>query len=104
MVSGEGKKSKIKNQKAKLQLKIQNGLCHVGFGGGFLCSGKFFSIVFKVFHPIGPNGKGGVEVVFAMPLERPQLLNADFPDGEIHEKAVYITIVSVNTEISHSFN
>jgi hypothetical protein len=39
-----------------------------------------------------------------MPLERPQLLEARFPDRPIHKKSVYVSIMPVDAKTPHFIN
>jgi len=68
-----------------------------------------FSVVFEASHPLGPvighdvAGFGprapGVEA--AMPLQGPQLLEADFSCGPIHKQDIYSSIMSIGAENTH---
>lgn len=63
---------------------------------GFFSVAVIFLVVFKASHPLRPvarlntagNGPGSMDVVVAMPIQRPQFLEIDFPDGPIQEGAV----------------
>ena len=67
-------------------------------------------VIFETTHPLGPIARltpacrcpRTTGVVLSMPLEGPQLLKSYFPCGKIHKKAVYKTIMPIQTVTQHT--
>jgi len=81
----------------------------LGIGPSCLVHSVIFSVVFEVSHPGGPIsrlnaagcGPGAGLVIYAMPLECPQLLESGLSDGPIQKSHAYESIVPVNADTSH---